>query len=66
MRMDRFTSAAQEVLAGAQTAASGASHPEVGGLHLLSAMLADRNGPGVSVLKRAGAPVDRLAGIVAG
>jgi ATP-dependent Clp protease ATP-binding subunit ClpB len=66
MRMDRFTSAAQEVLAGAQTAASGASHPEVGGLHLLSAMLADRNGPGVSVLKRAGAPVDRLAGIVTG
>jgi ATP-dependent Clp protease ATP-binding subunit ClpB len=64
MRMDRFTTAAQEVLAGAQTAAAGASHAEVGGLHLLSVMLADRNGPGVAVLKKVGAPIERLTGIV--
>lgn len=64
MRMDRFTTAAQEALAGAQTAAAGASHPEVGGLHLLSAMLEDRNGPTAAVLKKVGAPLDRLGGIV--
>ncbi|MCC5822944.1 MAG: AAA family ATPase [Phycisphaerales bacterium] len=64
MRMDRFTTAAQEALAGAQTAAAGASHPEVGGLHLLSAMLEDRNGPTAAVLKKVGAALDRLAGIV--
>ena len=64
MRMDRFTTAAQEVLAGAQTAAAGASHAEVGGLHLLSAMLEDRNGPGVAVLKKVGAPIDRLSAMV--
>ena len=66
MKMDRFTTAAQEVLAGAQTAASGASHPEVGGLHLLAAMLEDPKGPATSVLNRIGAPVDRLRSIVAG
>ncbi len=66
MRMDRFTTAAQEVLAGAQTAAAGASHAEVGALHLLSAMLEDRNGPGVAVLKKVGAPIDRLGAMVQG
>jgi ATP-dependent Clp protease ATP-binding subunit ClpB len=66
MRMDRFTTAAQEVLAGAQTAAAGASHPEVGGLHLLAAMLEDRNGPAAAVLTRIGAPVDRVQSMTAG
>jgi ATP-dependent Clp protease ATP-binding subunit ClpB len=66
MKMDRFTTAAQEALAGAQTAASGASHPEVGGLHLLAAMLEDPKGPASSVISRIGAPVDRLRSIVAG
>jgi ATP-dependent Clp protease ATP-binding subunit ClpB len=66
MRMDRFTTAAQEVLAGAQTAAAGASHPEVGGLHLLAAMLEDRNGPAAAVLTRIGAPVDRVKSMTAG
>jgi ATP-dependent Clp protease ATP-binding subunit ClpB len=66
MKMERFTTAAQEVLAGAQTAASGASHPEVGGLHLLAAMLDDPKGPATSVLNRIGAPVDRLRTIVSG
>ncbi len=66
MRMDRFTTAAQEALAGAQTAASGASHSEVGGLHLLSAMLEDRNGPTAGLLKKVGAPIDRLGGMVQG
>jgi len=66
MKMERFTTAAQEVLAGAQTAASGASHPEVGGLHLLAAMLDDPKGPATSVLNRIGAPVDRLRTIVTG
>ncbi|RMH26315.1 MAG: AAA family ATPase [Planctomycetota bacterium] len=64
MRMDRFTTAAQEVLAGAQTMASGGSHPEVGGLHLLAAMLEDRNGPTAGILKKIGAPLDRMTGMV--
>ena len=65
MQMDRFTTAAQEALAGAQTAASGARHPEVGGLHLLSAMLADKKGPTASLVSRLGS-VDRLASVVDG
>ncbi len=57
MRMDRFTTAAQQVLADAQQAASSRSHAEVNGLHLLSALLAEKGSAAWSIVeKAAGAP----------
>src|SRR5690606_12232894 len=44
--------------------AASASHPEVGGLHVLSAMLDDPAGPAVAVLRKAGAAVERIGSIV--
>ncbi|MCC6659553.1 MAG: AAA family ATPase [Phycisphaerales bacterium] len=64
MSPDRLTTTAQEVLATAQSAAAGASHPEVGGLHVLAALLEDRSGPAWSILQKAGADPERIAGIV--
>ncbi|MFK7882747.1 MAG: ATP-dependent Clp protease ATP-binding subunit [Phycisphaerales bacterium] len=63
--MDRFTTAAQEALAGAQTTASAARNPEVGGLHLLAAMLNDKNGPTAGIVARLGS-VERLTTVVDG
>jgi len=65
MQMDRFTTAAQDALAGAQTAASAARHPEVGGLHLLASMLEDKNGPTAGIVGRLGSP-ERLISVVEG
>ncbi|MEO0482785.1 MAG: AAA family ATPase [Planctomycetota bacterium] len=65
MRPDRFTTLAQQSLADAQSLASRHRHPELVGLHLLSALLEDRSGPVASVLPRVGADVDRIAKVVA-
>lgn len=64
MRPDRLTTSAQGALASAQTAASGANHPEVGGLHLLAALLEDKSGPADAIIKRAGIEPMRLRQIV--
>jgi len=64
MRMDRLTTAAQQVLADAQTGAAGRSHAEVTGLHVLSALLDDRAGPGFAVLGRAGVEPLRVKQVV--
>ncbi|MCC6950233.1 MAG: AAA family ATPase [Phycisphaerales bacterium] len=61
MRMDRFTTTAQQALADAQTAAMGRGHPEVTGLHLLAALLSDKNGAGWSTLSKAGVEPARVA-----
>ena len=50
MQMDRFTTLAQEVLAGAQSAATGRGHAELTPLHILAAMLEDRQGVAGSIL----------------
>ena len=60
MRPDRFTTTAQQALADAQTSALSAGHPEVSGLHVLAALLDDREGPAASILSRAGADASRL------
>ena len=65
LRPDRFTTLAQQSLADAQSLASRRRHPELVGLHLLSALLEDRSGPVASVLPRVGADVDRIAKVVA-
>ncbi len=60
MRQDQFTTAAQQVLADAQSAAARAGHPEVTGLHVLNALLDDRSGPAASILTKAGGEVSRV------
>jgi ATP-dependent Clp protease ATP-binding subunit ClpB len=56
---------AQQVMADAQGDAAGRSNPEVGGLHILGALLKDRSGPAWSVLQRAGTDPGRVASIAA-
>ncbi len=64
MRMDRLTTTAQQALADAQSLAMQRSHPEVVGLHVLSALLGDRNGPAFSVIAKAGSEPARVAQVV--
>lgn len=54
MRPDRFTTAAQQALASAQSLAGAQSHPEVTGLHVLDGLLEDRQGNAWSVITKAG------------
>jgi len=61
--MDKFTTKAQEALAGAQSAAQTMGHGQVSALHLLHAMLEDRQGVARSLLQRVGADDDRIASI---
>jgi ATP-dependent Clp protease ATP-binding subunit ClpB len=67
MRMDRFTTAAQEVLSEAQRDAMARSNPEVTGLHVLAALVGAGDGKtaGASILTRAGADAKRIAQIAA-
>jgi ATP-dependent Clp protease ATP-binding subunit ClpB len=61
MRMDRFTTSAQQALGDAQTDAMGRGNPEVTGLHVLAALLSDRSGPGCSIVTKAGVEPARVA-----
>ncbi|MCZ6834757.1 MAG: ATP-dependent chaperone ClpB [Planctomycetota bacterium] len=54
MRMDRFTTMAQETLANAQSCAASQSHAELTPLHLLSSLLEDATGIGCSILGKVG------------
>ncbi len=60
MQMDRFTTLAQEVLSNAQSLATGRSHAELTPLHILAAMLEDRNGVASSILAKAGLQAERI------
>ena len=60
MRMDRFTTLAQEALAAAQALAGAKSHAEMTPLHLLAAMLEDRAGIASSIMNKAGLNADRI------
>ncbi|USO00115.1 MAG: AAA family ATPase [Phycisphaeraceae bacterium] len=66
MHPDRFTTIAQQALATAQGDASSRGNPEVTGLHVLAALLAERGGPVWSVLEKTGARPDQVAGVVSG
>ncbi len=63
MSMDKLTTLAQEALAKAQQVSMGASNPEVGGLHVLDALIEDANGPVVAILNKIGAPVAQMVQI---
>jgi ATP-dependent Clp protease ATP-binding subunit ClpB len=64
MRMDRLTTTAQQSLADAQTDAMGRSNPEVTGLHVLAALIADKAGPAAGTLTKAGYEPARLKQVV--
>jgi len=66
MRTEKFTTAAQQALADAQALAVDRRHAEIGALHVLAALLADRNGGVWAVLSKAGADPARAAGFVEG
>jgi ATP-dependent Clp protease ATP-binding subunit ClpB len=59
--MDRFTTLAQEALAAAQSLAVQASHGALTPLHLLVALLEDRNGVARSILDKAGINADQVS-----
>ncbi len=63
MRPDRLTTMAQQALATAQQDAMARQHAEVGGLHLLDALLAER-GTVWSILERAGVDPSNVAKVV--
>ena len=67
MRMDRFTTTAQEALAQAQQDAAARSHAEVSPLHLLAALLSDKSSTSWSILEKAagGANAARAAQVAA-
>ena len=60
MQMDRFTTLAQEVLAAAQSMATGRAHAELTPLHVLAAMLEDRQGIVGSILAKSGVQSERV------
>ncbi len=59
-RMDKLTIKAQEAIVEAQSLASSHGNPEIEGLHLLGGLLADGNGVVVPLLKKIGAPLDKI------
>jgi ATP-dependent Clp protease ATP-binding subunit ClpB len=61
MKMDRFTTLAQDALAGAQSSAAAAGHGELSPLHLLASLLEDPNGAAGSILSKAGVDPRRVA-----
>ena len=64
MRMDRLTASAQQALADAQSDASGKGHPEITGLHVLAALLEDKNSPANAIVSKAGADASRVKQVV--
>jgi ATP-dependent Clp protease ATP-binding subunit ClpB len=65
MQPDKLTTTAQQALASSQQSAMGKQHPEVGGLHLLGALAAEKGGAVASILGKAGADASRVEQIVA-
>ncbi len=61
MRLDRFTTMAQEALAAAQSRAASDGHAEVGGLHILAAVLADKGSPAWSIARTSAEMLDPSA-----
>ncbi len=63
MRMDRFTTLAQEALASAQAIAVARSNAELTPLHVLAALLEDKSAISGSILSRSGVDAGRVAEI---
>jgi ATP-dependent Clp protease ATP-binding subunit ClpB len=65
IRWDKFTVKSQEAVQGASTLAGEHGNPELLPLHLLAALLEDRDGVIVPVLEKLGVPTAQLKGKVA-
>ena len=61
MRFDRFTVKSQELIQNAQTLASNHGNQQIEPVHLLAAMLEEKEGVARSVFKRLGASGERIA-----
>ncbi len=61
MQFDKFTTLAQQALSQAQSLAVRDQHSEVTSLHLLSALLSEKDSPAASVLTKAGIDPARIA-----
>ncbi|UCD74620.1 MAG: ATP-dependent chaperone ClpB [Phycisphaerales bacterium] len=61
MRMDRFTTLAQQVLATAQMTAVSRQHAELTPLHVLGALLEDADGIARSIIAKAGVNAEQVA-----
>lgn len=61
MRMDRFTTLAQQVLATAQMTAVSREHAELTPLHILGALLEDADGITRSIIAKAGVNPEQVA-----
>jgi ATP-dependent Clp protease ATP-binding subunit ClpB len=64
MRLDKFTIKAQEALQSAQNLAQESQHSELTPLHLLAALLLDKEGLVRPILSKLGADADRIASLV--
>jgi ATP-dependent Clp protease ATP-binding subunit ClpB len=64
VRFDRFTIKAQEAVQRAQRLAAEAANPQIGSLHLLMALLDERDGIVRPILDRVGANVQQLRSIL--
>jgi len=61
MRLDRFTIKSQEVIQQAQSLAAQCGNQQIEPEHLLSAMIADREGTAVAILRKLGVEPDGVA-----
>ncbi len=59
-RMDKLTIKGQEAIVEAQSLATSSGNPEIEGLHLLTALLKDNEGVVVPLLKKMGAPFEKI------
>ena len=64
MKFDKFTLKAQEALATAQQIAMAKSHTVLSPLHLLSAICNDESGVAVMILKKIGANIAQIRGMI--
>ena len=60
MRTDKLTTLAQEAIQNAQSQANLAGHGELTPLHLLLAVVEEKNGIASSILQRAGVDANRV------
>ena len=63
-RLDKLTVKAQEALATAQKTAVDAGNPDINVLHLLAALMAERDGIVPALFQKIGVPIDQLSSIV--
>lgn len=62
-RMDKLTIKAQEAIVASQSKASEMGNPELDPLHLLHALLQDREGVVVPLLKKIGASIEKIQSV---